>query len=123
MPLYWTIDARLRTVEIVAESDVTVTDAMAFFDAIEGASALPYSKLFDGSRGRSLLTSEEMMSIVARIRSHHLEHSVGALAVVASPEQAHQFARVLGAAAVADRPMKVFDELKLARRWLQAHPA
>jgi hypothetical protein len=43
MPLYWTIDSELKTVDIVAEDDVTLTDAMAFFDAIEKAAALPYN--------------------------------------------------------------------------------
>ena len=120
MPLHWTIDSQLRTVDIVAEDDVTLADAMAFFDAIEGAAALPYNKLFDGRRGRPAMTAEELMAIVVRIRSQHGLSTMGALAVVASPEQAHYLARVLGAAAVADRPLKVFDELKAARRWFEA---
>ena len=120
MPLYWTIDSGLRTVNIVAEDDVTLADAMAFFDAIEEAAALPYNKLFDGSRGRAAMTAEELMAVVVRIRSQHGMSAMGALAVVASPEQSHQFARLLGAAAVADRPLKVFDELTPARRWLGA---
>ena len=120
MPLHWTIDSQLRTVDIVAEDEVTVADAMAFFDAIEEAEALPYNKLFDGRRGRAAMTAEELMAIVVRIRSQHGLSTMGALAVVASPEQAHHIARILGAAAVADRPLKVFDELRTARRWFEA---
>lgn len=120
MPLQWTIDAQSRTVDVVARDLVTMPDVMAFLGAIEEAAALPYSMLFDGSEGRSEMTGEEMMAIVARIRGQHGLSVVGALAVVANREQAHQFARVLGAAAVADRPMKVFDDLKPARRWLEA---
>jgi hypothetical protein len=120
MPLYWTIDSELKTVDIVAEDDVTLADAMAFFDAIEQAAALPYNKLFDGSRGRAAMTAEELMAVVVRIRTQHGLSAMGALAVVASPEQARQLARLLGAAAVADRPLKVFDELKSARRWFAA---
>jgi hypothetical protein len=120
MPLYWTIDSELKTVNIVAEDDVTLADALAFFDAIEEAAALPYNKLFDGSRGRASMTAEELMAVVVRIRSQHGLSAMGALAVVASPEQSHQFARLLGAAAVADRPLKVFDEVTPARRWLGA---
>ena len=102
---------------------MTLADAMAFFDAIEGAAALPYNKLFDGRRGRAAMTGEELMAVIVRIRSHHGLSAMGALAVVASPEQAHQFARLLGAAAVADRPLKIFDELTPARRWFAAqHP-
>jgi hypothetical protein len=42
--------------------------------------------------------------------------------VVATAEQAGRIARLLGAAAVADRPMKVFEDVKPARRWLEAQP-
>jgi hypothetical protein len=120
MALYWTIDSRRRAVEIVAEGDVTMTDAMAFFDAVEGAEALAYSKLLDGTRARAAMTPDDVLSIVVRIRGLHALGTMGALAVVATAEQAQRIARLLGAAAVADRPMKVFDDLRLARRWLEA---
>ena len=41
----------------------------------------------------------------------------------ATAEQAQRIARLLGAAAVADRPMKVFEDVKPARRWLEAQPS
>lgn len=47
---------------------------------------------------------------------------MGALAVVATDQQAERVARLLGAAAVADRPMKAFDNVKQARRWIEAQP-
>jgi hypothetical protein len=123
MPLRWTIDSTLKTVEVVAEGDVTVTDAMAFFDAIEAATALSYNKLLDGTHGRAAMNGEELMAVVARIRDQHGLSAMGALAIVASPEQTHPLARLLGAAAVADRPLKIFDELRPARRWLAGLPA
>src|SRR5258708_36403751 len=78
MPLHWTIDSQLSTVDIVAEDDVTVADAMAFFDAIEDAAALPYNKLFNGTRGRAAMTGEELMAGVARIRNQHGLSAMGA---------------------------------------------
>jgi hypothetical protein len=120
MPLNWTIDSQRRIVDVVAQDEVVVTDVMAFFDAIEDAAALPYKTLIDGSRGRATMSNEDMMALVVRIRQQHRLSMMGPLAIVVSPEQAQQFARVLGAAAVADRPMKVFDELRPARRWLEA---
>ena len=120
MPLTWTIDSKARRVEIVAEGEVTMAQAMAFFDAVERAGALPYNKLLDGSRGQAAMELEEVMAVAARIRAQHGVSSVGALAVVATREQAQALARLLGAAAVADRPLKVFDELRPARRWLDA---
>lgn len=120
MPLHWMIDSRLRTVEVTAEGDVTLAQAMAFFDAIEGAGALAYSKLLDGIRGRAAMTPDEVIAVAVRIRAQHGLSHMGALAIVVSPEQAEKFIRVIGAAAVADRPLKVFDDVRPARRWLMA---
>jgi hypothetical protein len=123
MTLYWTIDSRKRTVDVMADGDVSMADTMAFFDAVEGANALPYSKLLDGTGARAAMTPDDMLSIIVRIRGLHAMGTMGALAVVATAEQAQRIARLLGAAAVADRPMKLFDDVKLARRWLEAQPS
>ena len=122
MALHWTIDSRRRTVDVVADGDVTMADAMGFFDAVEGANALAYNKLLDGSRGQATMTPDDVLSIIVRIRGLHALGTMGALAVVATAEQAQRIARLLGAAAVADRPMKVFDDVRQARRWLEAQP-
>ena len=99
-----------------------MTDAMAFFDAVEGANALAYSKLLDGTRLRAAMTPDEVLSIIVRVRGLHALGTMGALAIVATAEQAERVARLLGAAAVADRPMKVFGDVKQARRWIEAQP-
>jgi hypothetical protein len=87
-----------------------------------GANALPYSKLLDGPRARATMTPDDVLSIIVRIRGLHALGTMGALAVVATAEQAERIARLLGAAAVADRPMKVFDDVRQARRWIEAQP-
>ena len=122
MPLYWTIDSRRRTVELVADGDVSMADAMGFFDAVEGSDALSYSKLLDGTRAQAAMTPDDVLSIIVRIRGLHALGTMGALAVVATAEQAQRIARLLGGADVAERPMKVFDDDKQARRWLEAQP-
>lgn len=109
MALYWTIDSRRHAVDVVADGEVSMTDAMAFFDAVEGANALPYSKLLDGTRACAAMTPDDVLSIIVRIRGLHVLGTMGALAVVATAEQA-------------DRPMKVFDDVKQARRWIEAQP-
>ena len=55
------------------------------------------------------MSAQELLVICVEIRSHHSVGKVGALAVVANPEQTEPFARVLGALALADRPMRLFD--------------
>ena len=72
----------------------------------------------DGEDG----TAQELLEICVEIRSHHDLGKVGALAVIANPEQTEPFARVLGALALADRPMRLFDNPTRARNWLDAQP-
>jgi hypothetical protein len=122
MPLYWTIESRTKLVTLVAEGEVFLEDAVACLAAVHGASATPYRKLFDGRRGVSSMTEQELLMVGAEIRAHHRHSKVGALAVVAPPEQTGAFGRLLGTLAMADRPMRLFDELAPAQRWLDEQP-
>lgn len=122
MPLYWIIDSRAELVTAVAEGEVSLSEAMTFLRTIAGAKVTNYRKLFDGRAGTSSMTAQELLMITAEIRSHHGLGKVGALAIVANPEQTEPFARVLGALALADRPMRLFDSPTRARNWLDAQP-
>jgi len=123
MPLYWTIDSRERLFTAVAEGEVSFADATSLLEALAGARAIPYRKLFDGRREQSIMTSDELLALCARIRTYHEQGPVGALAVVATYDQTVRFARLLGALAAADRPIRVFDSLRQARTWLDKQPA
>ena len=118
MPLYWTIDSKDRLFTGVGEGEVTLDDTTSLLEALAGAGALPYRKLFDGRAIRSRMTGEELLAVCANIRTYHDRGPVGAVAIVATPEQTLSFARLLGALASADRPMKVFTSLRQARNWL-----
>ena len=118
MPLYWTIDSKERLFTGSGEGDVTFADAMALLDALAGAKALSYQKLFDGRAVQSSMTGEELLAVCARIRGYHEQGPVGALAIVCTPEQTVEFARLLGALASADRPIKMFPSPRQAHTWL-----
>jgi hypothetical protein len=118
MPLYWTIDSKKRLFTGVGEGDVTLADAMSLLDVLAAAKALSYRKLFDGRAVQSAMTGDELLAVCARIRTYHERGRVGALAMVGTPEQTEKFARLLGALAAADRPIKVFTSLRPARYWL-----
>ena len=118
MPLYWTIDSKERLFTGSGEGDVTFADALSLLDALAGAGALSYRKLFDGRAVRSAMTGDDLLAVAAKIRAYHDEGPVGALAIVGTHEQFDTFARLLGALAAADRPMKVFTSLRQARTWL-----
>lgn len=118
MPLYWTIDSKERLFTGTGEGEVTFADAMSLLDALAGARALSYRKLFDASAIQSSMTGEELLMVCARIRAFHEQGPVGALAIVCTPEQTVTFAPLLGALAAADRPIKMFPSLRLANTWL-----
>jgi hypothetical protein len=118
MPLYWTIDSKKRLFTGVGEGEVTFDDAMSLLEVLAGAKALTYRKLFDGRAVQSTMTGDELLGVCAQIRTYHEQGAVGALAMVGTPEQTVRFARLLGALASADRPLKVFTSLRQARTWL-----
>ena len=118
MPLYWTIDSRQKLVTIACEGDVTHADLVDYLNVVEGARALAYRKLFDGTAFQTSMTASDMLEIGARFRSYH-SRPIGPLAMVLPPDKADLFARVLGILAAADRPMRVFARLAPAKRWIE----
>ena len=122
MPLYWTIDSKARLFTAIAEGDVSLDDAIDLLEAMAGARAMSYRKVFDGRAANPTMTPDEMLSLCARIRSYHDQGMMGALALVATAEQTLIFARLLGALASAERPIKVFANPRQARNWLDDQP-
>ena len=118
MPLRWNIDRDAKLVTLVAEGEVSLADAAACLAAVEEASATPYRKLFDGRAGVTSMTDQELLMVSAGIRATH-HGKVGAMAVVARPEQTGDYGRLLGALAAANRPMKMFDDPAEAELWLK----
>lgn len=118
MPLYWTIDSRHRLLTGVGEGEVSLADAMLLLEALAGAKALSYRKFFDGRLVQSTMTREDLLTVCAKIRIYHEQGPIGAVALVATPQQTVTCARLLGALAAADRPMKVFTSPISAKNWL-----
>jgi hypothetical protein len=118
MPMNWTIDSKARLFSAVGEGEVTLADAMSLLDTLAAAGALPYRKLLDGRAVYSSMRGEELLAVCAKIRAYHEQGPVGALAIVCTAEQTITFARLLGALAAADRPIKMFAGLRQAQAWL-----
>jgi hypothetical protein len=119
MPISWFIESRARTVTLVAEGEVSLDQVKEYLDAVAGAKALAYGKLIDVRKAQSAMTADELMLLMAMLREYHRQGPMGPLAVVATDEQSVTFARLLGAMASAERPMKLFSTELPARRWLQ----
>jgi len=119
MPLYWMIDSRERLMTAVAEGAVDREEADAYLDAMAGAKAGNYRRLFDGSRGEPMMNEEDIMGLAVRMRGMQELGQAGPLAVVMPRTRHEQFARMLGILAIPDRPMRFFSDVDAARAWLE----
>lgn len=123
MPLHWIIDSKERLVTLSAEGDITRVEIEACIAVMTGAGTLSYRKLFDGTRGNTAMTSQDILTVGVRLRALHAESKMpGALALVLSPDKSELVSRMLGILAVADRPMRVFSDIEPARRWIGSLP-
>lgn len=121
MPVHWKIDSDTRLMSVKAEGLVAREEFEAMLDAMEGADAVGYVKLFDGRGADTAMDLAELMAIGVRIKALHARQAprpVGALAIVIDGDKFGLVARVLGILATARRPMRVFDEIEPARKWL-----
>ncbi|HLG45158.1 MAG TPA: hypothetical protein VKY24_02865 [Reyranella sp.] len=112
------IDSRERLITAVAEGNVRREEMDAYLHVMAGARAGNYRKLFDGSRGETEMTADDIMAVAVRIRGMQQLGQAGPLAIVMSRDKYEQFARVLGILAVPDRPMQFFSDAGSARAWL-----
>ena len=117
--LNWIIDSRKRLVTHTADGDLTRDDLMAYFDAVTGADAWTWRKLFDARKARPAMSVEDLMAIGVRVRAQHARGMTGPIAVVLPETDSESFTRLLGFIASAKRPMRVFRTLEPARQWLE----
>lgn len=118
MTLHWTIDPTEKLITATAEGGVTRAEFEAFLDAIGGAGAHGYRKLFDGAHGEPDMEPHDILALGVRMRTTHAEGPIGALAAVVPGEMADELGRMLGMLATAKRPMRVFREIGPARKWI-----
>jgi hypothetical protein len=120
MPIYWLIDSRSRRVVVTAEGKVTRAEFEEYLEAVTGAGANSYGKIFDGTRGENGMAAEDMAALAARFRQLHAQPH-GPLAIVLAPARRVQLEPVLGALAAANRPLRLFTSKLSALHWIDAH--
>jgi hypothetical protein len=118
VPLYWTIDSRERLMTAVAEGGVRKEEAEAYLEAMAGAKAGTYRRLFDGSHGEPLMSDQEIMELAVRMRGIQELGKSGPLAIVMPGDKYQKFARMLGILAIPQRPLRFFSDPEAAREWL-----
>jgi len=123
MPVQWTVSQPTRLVIAVAKGELRLRDIETYLDEVVTANALAYRKIFDMTQATPKLGDDDMMALGARIRAYISLGEIGPLAIVATTDKSFQQARMFAALAEADRPIKIFRELHLARQWLDAQSA
>ncbi len=119
MPLHWRIDSRKKVFLAVAEGSVEFDDVERMLDAMTSSGAIAYSKLFDGLRGETRMSPSELLTLGVRMRAMHaVAARLGPVAVVIPHDKRLRLMRLLGILAAADRPLRIFNDLESALRWL-----
>lgn len=118
MPVQWTVSHPTRLVIAVARGDLRLQDIETYLDEVVTADALAYRKIFDMTQATPNLSDDDLMKLGARIRAYISFGQIGPLAIVATTDRSYQQARMFVALAEADRPIRIFRELHLARQWL-----
>ena len=92
----------------VCQGDVTLLDLEEYLDA----AVVAEHALSQAGRRCATMTMRS-----GRIRAYHR------MAIVVVTEHTHGLARLFGALAAADRPIKIFRDARAARRWLEDQSA
>ena len=121
MPIHWTISHPSRLVVAVCKDVVSLADIEAYLDSVMVQGSMPYRKIFELHDATSGLNDDDMMALGARIQAYaSLPEPMGPLAIVAFTDEQYEYARRYATLATARRPIKIFRELHLARRWLDS---
>ncbi len=118
MPLYWTLQSRLRLVTVFAEGNVVRGEIEACLDVVRTAKVSEWRKLIDARTARFVLDSQIVSELGVRLRSADEARVMGPLAFVVPEVETPELMRLLGFLAAAKRPMRVFDRLEPARKWI-----
>jgi len=122
MPVQWTVSHPTRLVIAVAKGNLRLLDVERYLDGVMTANGMAYRKIFDMTQATPDLSDDELMALGGRIRAYIPLGKIGPLAIVAAPGKSHDQARMFAALAEADRPIRIFRELHLARQWLDSLP-
>jgi|SRR5882724_7232240 len=119
MPIYVTVYHLDKTIIGKTEGDVTLADIEGYLEDIVKARAVPYRKIFDATGGTSRLTPEDVETLRAKLKEFtQTRDNVGPFAVVTGGDRQGRMANICQTISTADRPMRVFNDIHSARRWL-----
>jgi hypothetical protein len=122
VPVHWTISHPARLVVAVTKGAVGAQDIERYFIGVSAAGGMSYRKIFEVTHTPRALSDETLKTLGARIVDYAANGQIGPVAIVAASDESFAKAQVFAAAAQVDRPLRIFRELHVARRWLDAQP-
>lgn len=123
MPVHWTISHGNRLVVAVAKGEVGVSDIEQYFTGITLDGAMGYAKIFEITHTPHALTEENLKALGQRVVLYAENGQVGPVAIVAASDESYAQAEIFARAATASRPLQIFREMHVARRWLDQQGA
>ncbi|MCX7361323.1 MAG: hypothetical protein NTV97_05560 [Alphaproteobacteria bacterium] len=118
MPVHWTISHPSRLVVAVAKDEVTVADIEQYFAGVTDGGAMSYRKIFEITHTPDALNEDNLKALGQRVIFYAQHGQVGPVAIVAASDESYEQAEIFAAAARVSRPLMIFRELHVARRWL-----
>lgn len=120
MPINWTISHADKLVVAVADGETERSDIDKYLSALVSEGAMPYRKLFDLSFAPLSIGVAELRALGQRVAEVAKDGPVGPVAIVVGSELAQEMAEIFGSRALADRPLRIFDDVPKAREWLDS---
>jgi hypothetical protein len=118
MPVHWTISHPSRLVIAVAKDDVKVEDIEQYFAGVTAEGAMSYRKIFEIGATSMAMSDDMLRGLGQRVMLYAQHGQLGALAIVAGSDQSFAQAQVFASSASVSRPLQIFREMHVARRWL-----
>lgn len=118
MPVHWTISHGSRLVVAVAKGDLRASDIEQYFAGVTADGAMGYRKIFEITHTPMALSEENLKTLGQRVIHYAQNGQVGPVAIVAASDESYAQAEIFAKAAAAPRPLRIFRELHVARRWL-----
>ena len=120
MPLQWSVSHPARLVLIVAKGEVLAGEMMELLAGLDREKARPYRKIAEVDGLESRFSDDQVRALAAAVRAREQATTeVGPIAIVARNPEVARMAQLFVEAAEMARPIQLFDEQHLARRWLE----
>lgn len=117
MPIHMDISAINRLVVIISRGHVTADEIRENTHKLIAANVPGYAKIIDVSGSNSDLTREQVEKIAALLRGDPADTKRGAVAFVINPNR-KGFADAFAEVTQGERPIRLFESLHEARKWL-----